>query len=93
MKKSRLPNTDSIEKLATFWDTHDLTDFEDELEEVVEPVFVRDTALKLHLASSEAEAIERLAKAKGVSPEELVRGWVLQKLARRNGARRTGRRS
>jgi len=31
---------DSIEKLAEFWDTHDLTDFEDELEEVTEPVFV-----------------------------------------------------
>ena len=24
MKKSKLPKTDSIEKLAEFWDTHDL---------------------------------------------------------------------
>jgi hypothetical protein len=24
---------------VVFWDTHDLTDFEDELEEVTEPVF------------------------------------------------------
>jgi hypothetical protein len=23
----KLPNTDSIEELARFWDTHDLTDF------------------------------------------------------------------
>jgi hypothetical protein len=28
----RLPDTDSIEKLAGFWDRHDLTDFEDDLE-------------------------------------------------------------
>jgi hypothetical protein len=38
MKKSKLPKTDSIQELAAFWDTHDLTDFEDELEEVAEPV-------------------------------------------------------
>ena len=34
-----IPKTDSIQELAHFWDTHDLTDFEDELEEVSEPVF------------------------------------------------------
>jgi hypothetical protein len=35
----KIPETDSVEELARFWDTHDLTDFEDELEEVSEPVF------------------------------------------------------
>jgi len=39
MKTQHLPKTDSIPELAQFWDTHDLTDFEDELEEVTEPVF------------------------------------------------------
>ena len=34
MKKQTLPQIDSIEELAHFWDTHDLTAFEDELEEV-----------------------------------------------------------
>ena len=89
MKKSKLPKTDSIEKLAEFWDTHDSTDFEDELEEVAEPVFVRHTAIRVHLEASETEAIEQWAQAKGVSREELIRGWVLQKLARRNSTRRT----
>ena len=46
MKKSKLPKTDSIEILARFWATHDLTDFDDKLEEVAEPVFVRDHAIK-----------------------------------------------
>jgi hypothetical protein len=44
MKKTTLPRTDSIQELAQFWDTHDLTHFEEELEEVTEPVFVRETA-------------------------------------------------
>ncbi len=39
--KPKLPITDSIEELAEFWDTHDVTDFEEELEEVPHPVFVR----------------------------------------------------
>jgi hypothetical protein len=91
MKKTTLPKTDSIAELAAFWDTHDVTDFEDELEEVVEPVFVREPVIRVPLEASEGEAIERLAQAKGISREELVRGWVLQKLARRNSSRRTTR--
>lgn len=36
MSSREIPETDSIEELARFWDTHDLTDFEEELEEVTE---------------------------------------------------------
>src|SRR5260370_37121503 len=87
-KKSKLPKIDSIEKLAEFWDSHDLTDFEDELEEVAEPVFVRGNAIKVPLKSREAETVRQMAQAKGVSPEELIHAWVLQELARRNNGRR-----
>ncbi len=41
MKRTTIPDTDSIRELAEFWDTHDVTDFEDRLEEVREPVFRR----------------------------------------------------
>jgi len=81
MKKSKLPRTDSIQKLAEFWDTHDLTAFEDELEDVAEPFFVRGTAIKVPLESREVAAVEQMAQAKGVSREELIRAWVMQKLA------------
>jgi hypothetical protein len=36
---SHLPETDSISELAAFWQTHDLTDFEDALEELKFPTF------------------------------------------------------
>ena len=39
LSMGKIPKIDSIEELAKFWDTHDLTDFEEELEEVKEPVF------------------------------------------------------
>lgn len=37
-----IPQTDSIQELANFWDTHDVTDFEDQLEEETEQVFERN---------------------------------------------------
>ena len=82
MKKSKLPTLDSIQELAAFWDTHDSTDFEDQLEEVAEPVFVRGAAIKVPLEWREAEAVGQMAQAKGMSREELIREWVLEKLAR-----------
>jgi hypothetical protein len=64
-----------------------LTDFEAELEEVAEPVFSRGTPinvhLQVHLESGEADAVQQMAQAKGMTREELVRAWVLEKIARR----------
>ena len=49
MNRTKIPQTDSIEELARFWDTHDLTDFADELEEVNESVFERQTEVTIRL--------------------------------------------
>lgn len=83
MKTRKLPQTDSIQELARFWDTHDLTDFEDQLEEVTEPVFERRAVIPLRLQSTEAKALRKMAKAKGVAATELIRGWVLEKIRAR----------
>jgi hypothetical protein len=90
MKKSKLPKTDSIEELAAFWDTHDVTDFDAELEEVDEPVFVRRKVISIPLSSREADAVQKMARAKGLSQEVLLRRWILQHLTPRNG--RNGKR-
>jgi hypothetical protein len=82
MTKQPIPQTDSIEELAHFWDTHDVTEFEDELEEVTEDIFdlgERMVAIPLH--SDEVEAIREIAKSRGVSSTILIRDWVLEKLA------------
>ena len=82
MKGLKLPQIDSIEELARFWDTHDLTEFAEELEEVTELVFERrpDTVISLHLQPRELEAVRRVAQAQGVEEAALVREWVLEKL-------------
>lgn len=45
MNRTKIPTIDSIQEHANFWDTHDLTDFEDELEKVDELVFELQTDL------------------------------------------------
>ncbi len=76
MNRTNIPQTDSIQELADFWDTHDLTDFEDELEEVTAPVF--DNSVSVQLKSEELEIIKTLAKLRGISPANLIREWVLE---------------
>jgi CopG antitoxin of type II toxin-antitoxin system len=80
MNTQRLPRTDSIKKLANFWDTHDLADFEEQLEEVKEPIFERRTIIPLNLESAEAKAVRKLAKKKGIADAELIHNWVREKI-------------
>ena len=80
MKPRRIPQTDSVQELAQFWDTHDITDFEDELEEVAEPVFEPETVVEVHLQSDEAEAVKQIAESRGVENADLIRQWVLERI-------------
>jgi CopG antitoxin of type II toxin-antitoxin system len=80
MNRPKLPQTDSIQELARFWDTHDLTDFKDQLEEVTEPVFERKPVVKIPLEAREIEAVNEIARSRGVDSTELIREWILEKI-------------
>ena len=67
MDSPKIPQTDSIQELARFWDSHDLTDIEDDLEEVIESVFESRTVVKVHVQPKE---IARLRRSR--NPRELV---------------------
>ncbi len=82
MKSQRIPRTDSIEELARFWDAHDITDFEEELEEVTEAVFARrGCQVTIRLDERESEAVRRIASARGIEEAVLIQEWVREKLA------------
>ena len=68
MKARTIPESDSVEELARFWDTHDLTDFEDLLENVPKRVFERnlETVIPVRLRRQEVEEVKRVAKTRGV---------------------------
>ena len=91
MKRQKLPKTDSIEELASFWDVHDLTDFEEDLEEIAEPVFVRakGASLSIDLKPAEAQHLKRIARSKGVKETTVLRRWILERLQESS---QTGRR-
>jgi predicted DNA binding CopG/RHH family protein len=82
MNTRKIPESDSVEELARFWDTHDLTDFEDQLENVPKRVFERkrETVIPVRLRRQEAEKVKRAAKTRGVRESTLLRQWVREKL-------------
>jgi hypothetical protein len=79
---SKIPQTDSVAELSHFWDTHDLTEFEGELEEVKTPVFERGSqnVLRVTLPPDDAAALHRAAESRGLQDTELVREWLTEKL-------------
>lgn len=82
MQGRRIPGTDSIEELARFWDSHDLTELEEQLEEVEEPVFQGQPSVSfnIRLSPEELESLRRIASGRGLAETALIREWVLEKL-------------
>lgn len=80
MNRIKVPQTDSIEELARFWDTHDLTDFADELEEVKESVFEHQTEVTIRLEPQDASAVTELAKSRGISQANLIQEWIVERI-------------
>jgi len=80
-KKSRIPVFKSYAEEAEFWDTHDITEFEDETHPVdvhfvkpysesVQVLFDPDTNRKL----------EELAIERGLKKSTLIRNWIMERL-------------
>lgn len=82
-KKSRIPDFKTYEEEAHFWDTHDITDFEDETEDV-EIVFEldkpRNEMLVLRLQKNIKDKLERIARNHGLNVSTLARMWLMEKL-------------
>jgi homoserine acetyltransferase len=79
----KIPETDSIQALADYWDHHDLTDHDEDLEEVEARVFVRGSAhdLRVTLTPNEQAELRRRAQERGVDEATLIGEWVREKLA------------
>ena len=75
-----IPQTDSVQALAEFWDIHDVTDFANDLAEMNESVFEPGVVVQIHLQPLEMEAVQQVAQAQGINYQELIRGWVLEKV-------------
>ncbi len=77
--KDPLPSTDSISEWASFWPSHDVTDYEDEIVEVASPSGERD-AVEVPLSKAERAALRKIASSRGVPETTLLHEWVREKL-------------
>lgn len=80
---SRIPKFTSYEEEAKFWDTHSVTDFEDETEDVkivMELAKPRDDAIVVRVHKSLKDDLERVAAKKGINVSTLARIWFAEKL-------------
>jgi len=71
----------SFEKLANFWETHDLTDYEDQLHEVKFKIAPKPTRQYIVTLSDELnKTMHKVAGREGVSMQTLVNLWVQERL-------------
>jgi hypothetical protein len=78
---SKIPDFQSREEEAEFWDTHDFTEFLDE----TRPVKLRigkqlSEGLTVRLDRHDRQELERRARKQGIGPSTLVRMWIKERL-------------
>lgn len=81
--KNRIPRFSSLREEAEFWDTHDFTDYLDEMK----PVEVRfakslSEGITVRFDCKTLAKLRGTARAKGIGPTTLIRMWVLERLQR-----------
>lgn len=81
--KNTIPNFKNYEEEATFWDTHDFTDYFHE----TTPVKVifnlkkpKDDSLTVRLQSNLKTKLVEIANQAGVNASTLARMWIVEKL-------------
>jgi hypothetical protein len=84
--KSRIPEFQTREEEAEFWDTHDFTEFLDETRRVKLRVSKNlASALSVRLDHQDREELERRAARQGIGPSTLVRMWIKERLRQPEG--------
>jgi len=81
IEKSRIPVFANRQEEADFWDTHDITDYLDELKPV-KVKFAKNLSQGITIRF-DAETLEELreqAHSKGMGPTTLARMWILERL-------------
>jgi hypothetical protein len=81
-KKIKIPEFKTIEEMARFWDSHDITDFEDQLTEVKEPLFekMKSRIISFKLDSKQYDKLKKIADQKKLNTISLVNQWVTKQI-------------
>jgi hypothetical protein len=74
-----IPEFETLDEIAEFWDTHSTGDYEDVTHEVQFEVKLRRESQPVKILPELSETIRALARARGVSPETLINVWLTEK--------------
>ncbi|MGQ9734808.1 MAG: CopG family antitoxin [Candidatus Bipolaricaulia bacterium] len=83
-KGSKIPEFESIQEEAGFWDTHDTTEFLEEFEEADEVIFIRPEkqVVSLRLERDFVDRLKAYAQEVGVPYTTLIRMWIIKSFKR-----------
>ena len=82
-KISKIPKFKSIQEEAEFWDTHDFTEFMDELTPVKMRVTLgqpKEETLTVRLQTKLKARLASIATEMGVNTSTLARMWIVEKI-------------
>jgi predicted DNA binding CopG/RHH family protein len=87
-KTTRIPVFKSIKEEAEFWDTHDVTDFLDELTPVTAKVTLsqpKEETITLRIQATLKKQLSEIATEMGVNTSTLARMWIIEKIRQVGG--------
>ena len=79
--KSSISKAGSYKEIGEFWDTHDVTDFWDQTEEVEFDVEITSQKTYFPVETGLSAKLSSIAKKHGVSPETLLNLWIERNVA------------
>ena len=81
---AKLPPLKTRREARDFWDTHDLTDYLEELEPVRAETFTlpksEQQIISIRMERRLVQLLKRLATERGLAYSALVRNWILERL-------------
>ena len=86
MKKDRssISRAKTYKEIASFWDTHDLSDFWDQTRKATIDVEIESEMTYYSLDKKLSDKVRSLAQRRGVSADTLINLWVQEKLQEQN---------
>jgi hypothetical protein len=82
VQRASISGARNLQELADFWDTHDLTDFEEFTRDVEIEVKIESRCHYVAIAPELMERLTREAQARGLSAQSLANLWIQERLAR-----------
>jgi hypothetical protein len=79
-QREPIPEFETLEEIADFWDTHSTADYFDRTREVNFEVNLDRERRPIYLLPELLEQLESQAQARGVSVETLANLWLVEKV-------------